>query len=242
MKLIILLFTSMFCVIAFAQEHDMSHMDGHAGMEPTVNEMSTRHLEMGGHMKMTAVRELRPGDEQRADHVVAAAREVMRKYADYRVALAEGFQIFMPNVPQKMYHFTNYRYALQAAFRFIPEHPTSLLYEKHGDSYKLVGVMYTAPKDAPESELDERIPLSIAQWHAHINFCAAPKGHDSEYFMPKPPKFGLAGSITTREECEAAGGRFLPQVFGWMVHVYPNERDAKAIWSVERQMDHHHGD
>lgn len=27
---------------------------------------------------------------------------------------------------------------------FNPEHPTSLLYEKHGEDYKLLGVMYTA--------------------------------------------------------------------------------------------------
>ncbi len=37
---------------------------------------------------------------------------------------------------------------------FNPEHPTSLLYEKHGDDYKLIGVMYTAPKRLGEDELD----------------------------------------------------------------------------------------
>ena len=30
--------------------------------------------------------------------------------------------------------------------RLNPDHPTSLLYEKQGDGYKLIGVMYTAPK------------------------------------------------------------------------------------------------
>jgi hypothetical protein len=49
-------------------------------------------------------------------------------------------------------------------------------------------------------------------------------------------KFGLAGSISTREECEANGGRFVPQIFGWMVHVYPFEQNPEDIWSVERQM------
>jgi hypothetical protein len=40
------------------------------------------------------------------------------------------------------------------------------------------------------------------------------------------------GSINTREECEAAGGVFLPHVFGWMMHVYPYETDPAKIWST----------
>ena len=50
------------------------------------------------------------------------------------------------------------------------------------------------------------------------------------------PKFGLAGSISTKAECEAADGKFVPQIFGWMVHVYPFEQKPEDIWSVERQM------
>ena len=63
----------------------------------------------------------------------------MEKYKDYHVALNEGFKIFHPELPQKQYHFTNYRYAFEAAFKFNPEHPTSLLYEKSGDGYRLGG-------------------------------------------------------------------------------------------------------
>ena len=48
-------------------------------------------------------------------------------------------------------------------------------------------------------------------------------------------KFGLGGSIVTKENCDAAGGKFVPQIFGWMVHVYPFEEKAEDIWSVERQ-------
>jgi hypothetical protein len=125
---------------------------------------------------------------------------------------------------------------------FDPDHPTSLLYEKHGEDYKLIGVMYTAPKNSTEDQLNARIPLSIAQWHAHINMCMPPDDRKSELWGPHP-KFGLAGSITTRQECEAEGGRFMPQIFGWMVHVYPFEKDQAAIWSVERQMaGHNHVD
>src|SRR6266566_4164438 len=83
--------------------------------------------------------------------------------------------------PQEQNHFTNYRYGFEAVMRFNPEHPTSLLYEKTGDEYKLIGVMYTAPKNANCNELDKRIPLSIAQWHAHVNMCVPPKKRDKKH-------------------------------------------------------------
>ena len=195
------------------------------------------HMDMGPHMKMTALRPAKPGDAARAEQVVESARKASEKYLDYRTALAEGYKIFHPEIPQKMYHFTNYGYAMEAAFRFSPEHPTSLLYEKHGEDYKLIGVMYTAPKRLSEDQLDERVPLSVAQWHEHVNFCAAPPDRRGEGLLPHP-QFGLRGSITTQEACDAAGGTFHPVIFNWMVHVYPFEKDQASIWSVNRQ----HGD
>jgi hypothetical protein len=207
------------------------------GMEHSALQMSG-HMEMSAHMRLTSLRAKQPGDDERAAQVVAAARRASERYRDYKTALADGFQIFLPNVPQPMYHFTNYRYAIEAAFAFNPEHPTSLLYEKQSNGgYKLIGVMYTARKAATEADLDQRIPLSIAQWHAHTNYCKPPDSERADMLKPNA-RFGLRGTITTREECEKAGGTFMPQVFGWMVHVYPDEKDAAAIWSVERQMEH----
>jgi hypothetical protein len=192
------------------------------------------HIDMGPHMKMTALRQLRPGDAERAQAVVEAARKASEKYKDHHAALADGFRIFLPNVPQKMYHFTNYGYGIEAAFHFNPEHPTSLLYEKHGNDYKLIGVMYTAPKRFSEDQLDERIPLSVAQWHEHVNFCVPPANRRGE-MLRAHPQFGLRGSISTQEACDAADGTFHPVVLNWMVHVYPFEADEAKIWSVERQ-------
>ena len=238
-------------VPAVAQDHHHMDMQSSAppqaaageqgGMEQSSQQMASRNLSESAHMKMTELRPLKGGDQQKADEVLAGARKAMEQYRDYRVALGDGFQIFLPNLPQKMYHFTNYRYAWEEAFTFNPAHPTSLLYEKLPSSgYKLIGVMYTAPKRSSPEQLDERVPLSIAEWHAHVNFCRAPRGHEREYFAGNPPKFGLLGSITTKDACEAEGGNFVPQIFGWMVHVYPDEKDPAQIWSVERQMEHHH--
>jgi hypothetical protein len=192
---------------------------------------------MAAHMMLSATRPMRPGDQEKADAVAVAAKAAIEPYKDYKKALADGFEIFLPNVPQKVYHFTNYERGIGAARRFDPTKPTSLLYEKTADGgYKLVGAMYTDRKTAPESELDDRIPLSIARWHQHTNFCKAPAGHEAEYFG-KNAKYGLLGSITTKEVCDAAGGTFQPTVFGWMVHVYPFETDPKQVWSIDRDDD-----
>ena len=129
---------------------------------------------------------------------------------------------------------------------FDPSRPTSLLYEKvparpgGQPGYKLVGVMYTAPYEVSEQELDRRVPLSIARWHLHTNLCVPPHPSiDDEDLVGENARFGLRGSIMTVAACRAAGGRFIPHVFGWMVHVYPYEKDPKKIWAAG--MDDEHG-
>ena len=211
-----------------------------AGDTSQAADMANTH--MPGHMYMTTLTPLKPGDQQKADAVVAAAKTAIAPYEDYHKALADGYQIFLPNLPQAQYHFTKYENGRDAWSHFDPLKPTSLLYEKTADGgYKLVGAMYTDRVDATEEELNDRIPLSIARWHQHINFCKAPAGQKAAYFGPDA-KFGLLGSITTKEACEGAGGEFHPHIFGWMVHVYPYESDPKKIWSTDDDghdnMDH----
>lgn len=188
---------------------------------------------MSGHMYMTTLRPKKPGDQAKADAIVIAAKAAMQPYEDYHQALADGYQIFLPNVPQPMYHFTKAENGRKAWSHFDPMKPTSLLYRKTPDGgYKLIGVMYTDRVDANEDEINDRIPLSIARWHQHVNFCKAPPGQLAAYFGPNA-KFGLLGSIHTQEACDDAGGVFLPHVFGWMVHVYPYETDPRKVWSVD---------
>jgi hypothetical protein len=184
---------------------------------------------MSAHMYMTTLRPANPGDEKRAEEILAQLRPAIEKYKDYRVALADGFKIFGPNVPQPQYHFTNYAYAFAANFDFNPAHPTSLLYKKTSDGYQLVGAMYTARKLASEDDLNTRVPLSVARWHKHTNLCLPPRGTSLQQANFK--EFGLHGSIATQEACEQAGGRWFPQIFGWMVHVYPYETDPAKIWA-----------
>ena len=191
--------------------------------------MSDHDMDMGAHMYMTDLRPANPADQKRAAEILAELRPAIEKYRDYKVALAEGFQIFLPNVPQEHYHFTSYRYAFEAQFSFNPEHPTSLLYKKVSDGYQLEGAMYTAPKKASEEELNERVPLSVASWHKHVNFCMPQKGTAWQHVNWK--QFGMRGKISTEAACEQAGGAWRAQVFGWMVHVYPFESDPAKIWA-----------
>jgi hypothetical protein len=203
------------------------------GAQKAANVTNVNMTHMAGHMHMTSLRPMEAGDQQKADAVVAAAKKAMVPYQDYRKALADGYEIFLPNLPQPQYHFTKHEYGFEARLHFDPLKPTSLLYKKAADGgYKLVGVMYTDRVDASEDELNQRIPLSIARWHQHVNFCKAPRGQIAAYFGPDA-KFGLLGSINTQEACDAAGGVFFPHVFGWMVHVYPYEADARKIWSTD---------
>jgi len=185
------------------------------------------HMMDGAHMHMTTLRKPTPDDLKRADEIAAALRQSILPYKDYHVALSQGYRIFAPNLPQDVYHFTNYWNGFLEGFTFEASRPTSLLYKKTKDGYELVGAMYTAPKTATLDQLNERVPLSIAQWHVHTNLCIPPRG---QVRTADWKKFGLTGSITTAEACKSAGGRFYPQIFGWMVHVYPFESSREKIF------------
>ncbi len=189
--------------------------------------MSSHHMHMGPHVKLTELRPSTPEDLKRADDIVKTLREALQKYTDYRVAIKDGYLPYLPNLPQREYHFTNYGYGYMEAFRFDPAHPTSLLYKKTPDGYELAGAMYTAPYTVSEEALNARVPLDVARWHLHVNICLPSDG-----MAPKADwaRFGPAGSIATEKECAEAGGKFMPHLFGWMVHVYPFEHTADKIW------------
>jgi hypothetical protein len=225
-----------------AQEsHPMDHSsmpgmdmdDAKANEARAVHDMTPGHMDAHSlHMHMTAMRPETPEDAARAKEIVTQLRAGIEKYKDYRVALNEGYKIFLPNLPQPEYHFTNYVNGFLEALTFDPARPTSLLYKKTSSGYELVGAMYTMPKRATEDQLNARVPLSVAMWHLHTNLCMPQKG---QFRGADWTKFGLKGSITTPEACDAADGRFQPVIFGWMVHVYPYEDSADKVFAM-----HHH--
>jgi len=248
---------------AFA--HDMAEMEEMDGHDMAPNAMGGQ-MGMGAHMVMTSSRPQKPNDIERAHDVIDTLRRALVKYHDSRVALSEGYRIFLPTVAQEVYHFTDYGAASREySGHFDLAHPGSILYVKNSSGdYVLVGAMYSAPADYTPDQLDALIPLSVAHWHAHTNICL-PNGitlddllrgdigttHlDMPGTMPTGSpssapainrrlgfladgRFGFTGKIADAAECEAAGGHFLKQAFGWMVHVYPfNGDDLKVAFGT----------
>jgi hypothetical protein len=213
--------------------HDMPGIDmddAKLNEASAVNDMNREHRDVHSlHMKMTSMRPPDDRDVERAKEISRQLRDGIEKYKDYRVALNDGYKIFLPNLPQLEYHFTNYWNGFLESFNFDPARPTSLLYKKTSAGYELVGAMYTMPKRATEDQLNERVPLSVAMWHLHTNLCMPPKG---QYRTADWTKFGLKGSISTSDTCDAAGGRFQPSIFGWMVHVYPFQDSLEKIYPM----------
>ena len=120
------------------------------------------------HMQMTPLKAANPADSARAAKLVMNLRSAISKYRDVRVAVDDGFRQFAPQVKnQPVYHFTNYRWGFENAFRFNPDKPTSLLYKKDtSGNFVLIGAMYTAPKRFSLEKLDARVPLSV-EMHEH---------------------------------------------------------------------------
>ncbi len=208
--------------------HDAADEHHHEGGAIQAMTEAPPHEHLAPHMKWTAKRTVASNDEVHAARIVAALKASLTKYQDYRVAMKDGFEPFHPEIKQPHYHFTSKWRGFKAAFGFNPAEPTSLLYKKTGTGYELEGAMYTAPKRTSEDSLNKRIPLSIAQWHAHVNLCFPRKGATPTTDWTR---FGFNGSIATEGECDAAGGKFYSQVFGWMLHIYPFEPTPEKIWT-----------
>ena len=185
------------------------------------------------HMVMTKLASVKPGDQARAAAVLAGARKAAERFSNYRDAQDDGYTVFLPEQKQAVYHFIRVGAGPMNGGPFDPSKPPALLYTKNkGKGYTFVGVMYMAPPAADEDTLNNLVPLSIARWHEHVNLCVPPNPDQDGNWLLHDPRFGLTGSITTAEECQAAGGKFHPHLAGWMTHVYPLEKDPAKIWAA----------
>lgn len=200
-----------------------------------------------GHMRMAEPRAATPADSARAQGIVRTMRAALAPYRDVAAAERDGYVQFMPWLEdQVIYHYNNLRHAAEARTAFDPAKPTSLLYRKDSSGTKvLVGAMYTAPAAATPDELDARLPLGVAHWHQHVNFCAMRPSLAAEGVRNgDAATFGKWLAIDTAEACTAAGGLFIPQLFGWMAHVNAFDgEEPGTIWGTEGRdhMHRHHG-
>lgn len=104
----------------------------HAHADASAAVMSNHDMSaMAAHMAMTPRRRATTADSIRAKEVAANLRSAISKYRDVRVAEADGFRKFAPQLKnQRVYHFTKNLWALENQFTFNAGRPTSLLYRK----------------------------------------------------------------------------------------------------------------
>jgi len=92
--------------------------------------------------------------------------------------------------------------------------------------------MYTAPQDSTPQQLNAIAPLSVATWHRHIDFRGGSRN------IPLAEQFGPQGSIYPENACKQAVGLWIPVVFGWMTHVYPDAKSPRDMWAgMDMRMD-----
>jgi hypothetical protein len=189
-------------------------------------------MKMGDHMQMSLKGPPQAEDKQCAQRIVAAARSVVAYYSDVNTALRDGYRPFHPTGKLgEEVHYTNYRYHRLEQGHVNYDHPGSILYKRTPEGMQAVGVMYTAPQDSTPEHLNEVAPLSIATWHRHVDFCGGPRNSLLEEQLGRHAQFGPLGSIHTEEACKEAHGLWIPVVFGWMTHVYPNAKSPNDVWA-----------
>jgi hypothetical protein len=196
-------------------------------------------MKMGSHMQMSLQGKPQTGDKQRAQQIVTAASGVLAHYSDVKTALRDGYKPFHPTGKLgEEVHYTSYRYHRLEQRHVNYDHPGSILYKRTPEGMQAVGVMYTAPQDSTPEQLNAIAPLSVATWHRHVDFCGGPRNLPVEEQIGPHARFGPQGSIHTEEACNEARGLWIPVVFGWMTHVYPNAKSPNDVWEgMEMHMD-----
>src|SRR5580658_1279147 len=148
-------------------------------------------MKMGDHMQMSLKGKPLPGDEQRAQRIVAAAGSVVPHYSDVNTALRDGYTPFHPTGKLgEEVHYTSYRYNRLEQRHVNYDHPGSILYQRTAQGMKAVGVMYSAPQDSTTAHLNAVAPLSIATWHRHVDFCGGPRSLPLDEQLGPHAQFG----------------------------------------------------
>jgi hypothetical protein len=185
-----------------------------------------------GHTRMSEMRETVPPDElAHAQRLVAILRHDLARYRQPAAAERDGYRKEGEDVPVgSLKHFFNYANFAKNHEHLDPQAPAAILYRRTKTGFELAGVMFTAPISASMDELDRRVPLALGHWHSHRNVCVPHKGAPPLRTHEERAPFGFEGRISTRTACDAAGGVFLDNVYGWMTHVYPYAADVAGAF------------
>ena len=171
-------------------------------------------------MYMTALRPVKPGDQAKAAAIVSAAKQAMTPYQDYHKALDDGYEIFFAQraaIP----HITSRRLPMPSR----PARASIRSSRRRCSIRRRLTAMhwsgrwvYRSRPDASEEEIDSCIPLSIARWHQHVNFCKGTGRAQGGVLRPWR-EVRPAGLDQHRRGVHSGRQEILSAcVFGWMVH------------------------
>lgn len=108
--------------------------------------------------------------EVRARQLVIDTQRELVRWADYKVAQAEGW-ISIGDQATGYEHFVNGRY-LDDGYQLDATRPESIVYKVYGDTRILVSAMYMAEgQPALDSPLLTDFAGPLFEWHAHTNLC-----------------------------------------------------------------------
>jgi hypothetical protein len=198
----------------------------------TVTRSSGMGIDPFGHTRMSEMRDtVAPDGMAHTQRLLAILRHDLLRYRDPAAAERDGYLREGEDVPAgSLKHFFKYENFAKNQEHLDPEAPAAILYRRTAAGFELAGVMFTAPITASMEELDKRVPLALGHWHSHRNICVPHKGAAPLRTHAERAPFGFGGSITTRAACDAAGGVFLDNVYGWMTHVYPYASDLAGTF------------
>ena len=164
---------------------------------------ATEHLEMSREELDTLVDQL---------DTIRASTE---KYRDVRVAEAEGFIRTTDEVPNMGAHFINPWLTVDGIFD--PARPEVLIYvrDEQGE-WELVGTSFVQLMPVASPDHPEAFAGPLDNWHVHYELCTGPR---------------IAILAGTPEECEAAGGVWVPS-YGWMIHAWVWVDNPLGVFSM----------
>jgi hypothetical protein len=126
----------------------------------------TKPIDLGG------VEGVTPQQQARAENLIAITLARLPKYADYRVAEADGFHSIGDAVTGDE-HFIKLSYFTDEHI-LDPDYPESLVYKPQPDgSKKLAAAMFMLNPGTKLTEVPD-VGGRLTQWHIHNNLCFTP--------------------------------------------------------------------
>jgi hypothetical protein len=110
-----------------------------------------------------------PAQQAAAEALLRGTLKWLPRYATEAAAEAAGYRTIGDAVTGDE-HLVNWAYADDSDI-LDPEHPESLVYDRHGPTPVLEAAMYMLPPGSKFSDIPSLFNDPLTQWHVHNNIC-----------------------------------------------------------------------